>query len=121
MADTKKFGTDVQLAEQKTSDFSPQSLAEGRSFVDGKSGPAFLESLREIVRGMDITANQFVTSANERVLTDEGQQGMHGKQGVGSTTERHQGQVAAAIYANCAQLDNRQLDEIIEWVCLYKK
>lgn len=68
-----------------------------------------------------ITAKQFVTSANERVLTDDGEQGMHGKQGIGSTTERHQGQVAAAIYANCAQLDNLQLDEIIEWVRLYKK
>nr|ARO45260.1 hypothetical protein [Pseudomonas syringae pv. actinidiae] len=68
-----------------------------------------------------ITAKQFVTRANERVLTDDGEQGMHGKQGIGSTTERHQGQVAAAIYANCAQLDKRQLDEIIEWVRLYKK
>lgn len=55
------------------------------------------------------------------VLTDDGQQGMHGEQGVGSTTERHQCHVAGAIYANCAQLDNRQLDEIIEWVRLYKK
>lgn len=53
---------------------------------------------------------------NERVLTDDGQQGMHGKQGIGSTTERHQGQVADAIYANCDQLN-----EIIEWVRLYKK
>ncbi|MDU8389145.1 hypothetical protein [Pseudomonas syringae] len=68
-----------------------------------------------------ITAKQFVTRANERVLTDDGEQGMHGKQGIGSTTERHQGQVAAAIYANCAQLDKHQLDEIIEWVRLYKK
>jgi hypothetical protein len=70
---------------------------------------------------MEIKANQFVTGSNERVLTDDGQQGMHGKPGIGSTTERHQGQVAAAIYANCAQLDNRQLDEIVEWVRLYKK
>ena len=70
---------------------------------------------------MGITAKQFVTGANEQVLTDDGQQGMHGKQGIGSATERHQGQVATAIYANCAQLDNRQLDEIIEWVRLYKK
>lgn len=70
---------------------------------------------------MAIKANQFVTSSNERVLTNDGQQGMHGKPGIGSTTERYQGQVAAAIYANCAQLDNRQLDEVIEWVRLYKK
>lgn len=70
---------------------------------------------------LEIKANQFVTGANERVLTDDGQQGMHGKSGIGSSTERHQGQVAAAIFANCAQLDNRQLDEIIEWVGLYKK
>lgn len=70
---------------------------------------------------MEIQANQFVTGSNERFLTDDGQQGMHGKQGIGSTTERHLGQLAAAIHANCAQLDNRQLDEIIEWVRLYKK
>lgn len=70
---------------------------------------------------MEIKADQFVTGFNERVLTDDGQQGMHGKSGIGSSTERHQGQVAAAIFANCAQLDNRQLDEIIEWVRLYKK
>lgn len=69
---------------------------------------------------MEIKANQFVTGSNERVLTDDGQQGMRGNAGIGSTSERHQGQVASAIYANCAQLDNRQLDEIVEWVRLYK-
>jgi transcription initiation factor TFIIIB Brf1 subunit/transcription initiation factor TFIIB len=55
------------------------------------------------------------------VLTDDGQQGMRGKVGIGSSSEQHQGQVAAAIYANCAQLNNRQLDEIVEWVRIYKK
>ncbi|MGN9498482.1 hypothetical protein ACTMQ1_26515 [Pseudomonas syringae pv. aptata] len=70
---------------------------------------------------MQIQANQFLTSADERVLTDDGKPGMRGKAGIGSTTEGHQGQVASAIYANCAQLNNRQLDEIIEWVRLYKK
>ena len=70
---------------------------------------------------MGIQPNQFLTSANERVLTDDGQPGMRGKEGIGSSTERHQGQVAAAIYANCASLNNRQLDEIIGWVRLYKK
>jgi hypothetical protein len=38
----------------------------------------------------------------------------------GSPTEELQGRVAAAIYANCDQLDDAQLDEIIEWVKLYK-
>jgi hypothetical protein len=71
-------------------------------------------------QSMEIQANQFLTSANERVLTEDGQQGMRGAPGVGSTTERHQGQVAAAIFANCAHLDNHQLDEIVEWVRLYK-
>lgn len=70
---------------------------------------------------MGIQADQFVTASNERVLTDDGQQGMRGKVGVGSTSERSQGHVAAAIFGNCAELDNRQLDEIIEWVRLYKK
>ena len=69
---------------------------------------------------MTIKANQFVTEYGRQVLTDDGQQGMDGKLGVGSTTETQQGNVAAAIFANCAQLDNRQLDEIIEWVRLYK-
>lgn len=70
---------------------------------------------------MGVEANHFVTASNERVLTDGGQQGMRGKVGVGSTSERNQGNVAAAIFGNCAGLDNRQLDEIIEWVRLYKK
>lgn len=69
---------------------------------------------------MEIKAKQFVTGAKRRVLTDDGQQGMDGAAGIGSTSETHQGQVAAAIYANCSQLDNRQLDEIIEWVRLYR-
>lgn len=69
---------------------------------------------------MGIKANRFLTGYGRRVLTDEGKQGMDGKAGVGSTTERQQGQVAEAIYANCRQLDNRQLDEIIEWISLYK-
>lgn len=70
---------------------------------------------------MGIQANQFVTSTSERVLSDDGQPGMRGKAGIGSSTEQHQGQVAAAIYANCDHLNNRQLDEIVQWVRLYKK
>ena len=69
---------------------------------------------------MPIKAEQLVTEYGRRVLTDDGQQGMDGKPEVGSTTEKQQGHVAAAILANCSQLDNRQLDEIIEWVRLYK-
>ncbi|EFT2377782.1 hypothetical protein AAYR83_003508 [Salmonella enterica] len=53
---------------------------------------------------MKITADQFVTRSGRRDLTDDGQQGMGGKPGTGSTTERKQGQVAAVIYANCAEL-----------------
>lgn len=37
---------------------------------------------------MAIQANQFVTGSDERVLTDDGQQGMHGKDGIGSSTEQ---------------------------------
>ncbi|ADR29607.1 TPA: hypothetical protein H5X71_002352 [Escherichia coli] len=69
---------------------------------------------------MEITADQFVTCRSRRVLTDDGQQGMDGKLGIGSSTEKTQGLVAAVIYANCADLNNQQLDEIIEWVRLYK-
>lgn len=69
---------------------------------------------------MEITADQFVTCRSRRVLTDDGQQGMDGKPGIGSSTEKTQGLVAAAIYANCADLNNQQLDEIIEWIRLYK-
>ncbi len=68
---------------------------------------------------MDIKAKQFVTHRGRRVLTDAGEQGMDGTPGVGSGTETKQGLVAAAIYAHCADLDNQQLDEIIEWVRLY--
>ncbi|TJM44859.1 hypothetical protein C9052_25660, partial (plasmid) [Escherichia coli] len=31
------------------------------------------------------------------------------------------GGVAEAIFANCAELDNDQLNEIIEWVRLYQR
>jgi hypothetical protein len=70
---------------------------------------------------MRVPASKFVTTTNDRVLTDDGQQGMCGKLGIGSSTERQQGHVAAAIYANCSQMDDRQLDEIIEWVRLFKR
>ncbi|WP_085543023.1 hypothetical protein [Cedecea sp. NFIX57] len=70
---------------------------------------------------MEIKAQQFVTSTRRRVLNDNGQQGMNGVPGIGSTTERHQGRVAQAIFANCTELDNAQLNEIIEWVRLYHR
>lgn len=69
----------------------------------------------------EIKAAQFVTTTGRRVLTDAGEQGMGGDEGIGSTTERLQGEVAAAIYANCGDLDNKQLDEIITWIELYKR
>lgn len=56
---------------------------------------------------MEIKAQQFVTSTGRQVLTDNGQQGMGG--------------VAEAIFANCAELDNDLLKEIIEWVRLYQR
>lgn len=37
---------------------------------------------------MKITADQFVTRSGRRVLTDDGQQGMGGEHGRGSTTEK---------------------------------
>lgn len=40
---------------------------------------------------MKITADQFVTHSGRRVLTDDGQQGMGGEHGIGSTTERKTG------------------------------
>ncbi|HBV6392440.1 TPA: hypothetical protein MD292_002625 [Klebsiella aerogenes] len=69
---------------------------------------------------MEIKAQQFVTSAGRRVLTDNGLQGMGAVKGIGSTTEKYQGLVAEAIFANCSELDNTQLNEIIEWVRLYQ-
>lgn len=68
----------------------------------------------------EVKADQFVIKFGRRVLTDNGEPGMDGEEGIGSTTERHQGAVAAAIYANCDYLDLQQLDEIIEWVELYR-
>ena len=66
---------------------------------------------------MSIEAKQFLTGSGRGVLTDDGRQGMGG---VGSSTERMQGIVAAAVFENCGQLDNQQLDEIISWIQLYK-
>ena len=65
-------------------------------------------------------ASDFIDRYNRRVLTDDGRPGMDGKEGVGSTTECMKNNVAAAIYANCSLLDNKQLDEIISWVNLYR-
>lgn len=69
---------------------------------------------------MSIEAKQFLTGSGRRVLTDDGRQGMVALAGVGSSTERLQGIVAAAVFENCGQLDNQQLDEIISWIQLYK-
>ncbi|HGC3213230.1 TPA: hypothetical protein ACIYFW_004786 [Escherichia coli] len=68
-----------------------------------------------------ISTPNFVTSTGRQVLTDNGQQGMGGVAGIGSMTEKHQGRVAEAIFANCAELDNGRLNEIIEWVRLYQR
>ncbi|CAN7793016.1 hypothetical protein LJR034_009290 [Caballeronia sp. LjRoot34] len=66
------------------------------------------------------SASDFIDRYNRRVLTDDGKPGMDGTEGVGSTTECMKNNVAAAIYANCSQLDDKQLDEIISWVNLYR-
>ncbi|EPN9193815.1 MULTISPECIES: hypothetical protein [Enterobacter] len=66
-------------------------------------------------------AQQFVTSTGRQVLTDNGQQGMGGVAGIGSTTEKCQGRVAEAIFSNCAELDNDQFIETIDWIRLYKR
>lgn len=69
---------------------------------------------------MSIEAKQFLTGSGRGVLKDDGRQGMGAVAGVGSSTERMQGIVAAAVFENCGQLDNQQLDEIISWIQLYK-
>lgn len=93
---------------------------KGHSHFRDRSASAKTTKLRQ-EQTMEIKTEQFVTGSNERVLTDDGEPGMRGVAGIGSASESCQGQVAAAIYANCARLDNRQLDEIIAWVHLYKK
>ncbi len=45
---------------------------------------------------------------------------MGGVAGVGSSTEKMLGCVAEAVFENCGQLDNQQLDDIISWIQLYK-
>lgn len=69
---------------------------------------------------MTIKAQQFMDRDGRRVLTDTGVPGRDGKEGIGSTTEQRQGEVAAAIYAHCHSLNNAQLDELIGWIKLYK-
>ena len=56
---------------------------------------------------MSIEAKQFLTGSGRGVLTDDGRQGMGAVAGVGSSTERMQGIVAAAVFENCGQLDNQ--------------
>ncbi|HDH7849023.1 MULTISPECIES: hypothetical protein [Klebsiella] len=69
---------------------------------------------------MSIEAKQFLTGSGRRVLTDDGKQGMGAVAGVGSSTEKMQGYVAAAVFENCGQLNNQQLDDIISWIQLFK-
>ncbi len=69
---------------------------------------------------MSIEAKKFLTGSGRRVLTNDGIQGMGGVAGVGSSTEKMQGYVAEAVFENCGQLDNQQLDDIISWIQLYK-
>ena len=69
---------------------------------------------------MSIEAKQFLTGSGRGVLTDDGRQGMGGVAGVGSSTEKMVGYVAEAVFENCGQLDNQQLDDIISWIQLYK-
>ena len=45
---------------------------------------------------------------------------MGGVAGVGSSTEKMLGYVSEAVFENCGQLDNQQLDDIISWIQLYK-
>lgn len=70
---------------------------------------------------MEIKAQQFVSSTGRQVLTGNGKQGMGGVAGIGSTTEKCQGRVAEAIFANCTELDNDQLNEIIDWIRLCQR
>lgn len=44
-----------------------------------------------------------------------------GAPGLGSPTDLHQSQVVTVIFASCVDLDIRLLDEIVEWVRIYKK
>ncbi|MBZ7707773.1 hypothetical protein FML30_26375 [Klebsiella oxytoca] len=60
------------------------------------------------------------SGSGRRMLTDDGRQGMGSVAGVGFSTERMQCTVAAAVFENCGQLDNQQLDDIISWIQLYK-
>ncbi len=68
----------------------------------------------------EIKPQDFLNYNGKRVLTDAGKQGMRADAGMGSTTERQQGNIAQAIYENCENLDDQQLDDIIKWVKLYK-
>lgn len=56
----------------------------------------------------------------QKSTDNEGRQGMGGVAGVGSSTEKMLGYVAEAVFENCGQLDNQQLDDIISWIQLYK-
>ncbi|MCQ2032250.1 hypothetical protein [Stutzerimonas zhaodongensis] len=68
-----------------------------------------------------IEPSDFITAEQRRVLTDAGSPGMDGKEGIGSTTERSQGQIAAAIYANAGELDSQQIEDLISWLRLYQQ
>lgn len=65
-------------------------------------------------------AQDFVNRYGRRVLTDEGKPGRDGRERVGSTTECAQDRVAAAIFANCAWLNNAQFGELVGWINMYR-
>lgn len=65
-------------------------------------------------------ATQFVNFDGRRVLDNRGLRGMDGTPGLGSDTEIRVGRVAEEIFKHAPFLDNRQLDDLLKWLAMYK-
>lgn len=60
--------------------------------------------------------SQFTDAYGRPVLTANGRAGMHGMEGVGSTTERALSTIASILFTDGPSLDAGQLDAIVRWV-----
>jgi len=63
-----------------------------------------------------VTAAHFINRYGRRVLTDAGQPGMDGREGVGSTTEIMLAAFASLLVDVGARLDSAQYDDLVRWI-----
>jgi hypothetical protein len=59
--------------------------------------------------------DEFVNCDGRRVLDDNGNQGIDGVTGLGSSTEVHCGLILEALFKHSPYLSDRQIDDVMGW------